>query len=194
MVGVVVVGGGVVVVGGGAAVVGVVGGREGTVTGVVVVGADGGTSVKITSRLGTVVAGAGGAVVLTTAGGLEAGRGTVTAVGTVDEVVVVSEAKGSAGGAGRAAAASPGMTTVDGVIGMLPNVTFGRVASARDEEPDPSRAVAAKMMATNAAPTPRASKAFVLAVALRASHQIRSRSCTCGRPNAAFLPMDDHER
>jgi xanthine/CO dehydrogenase XdhC/CoxF family maturation factor len=176
----------VVVVAAGAVVDGaVLGGSVGTTVETVVVGG----SVKITPGLVTVVAG-GGAAVVTTGGGVVRGGAVAVVVTAGAEVVVVEELSDVVGPPG---ALSPSMTTVDGGTGIRV-CDGGRITLAAGVAGEVSRATAATRMPMTSAPTPTARRAFVRDAGSRASHQMRIRSSAGGRPNAGFLPMDDHER
>jgi len=166
----------------------VVGGR--VVTGDVV--ATGGTvvvvtSVKVTPGLVTVVAGAGGAVVAT--GGDVPGVDVVTVVGTVVGVDVVVEPWVEV--VEDPGALSPSITTVDGGTRVG---SEGRNTFAAGRAGDVSRERAARMMPRETVPTTSATRAFDRNAGSRELHQMRIRSGAGGRPNAAFLPMDDHAR
>jgi hypothetical protein len=174
----------VVVVGGRVEVGGVVVLGKVVTTGRVVVV----TSVKTTSGLVTVVAGAGAAVEATVDAAAR-GRvvGVVVTAGVdvvVDELLEVVDAPGSL---------RPAITTVDGGPGMRV-CSGGRITFAAGMAGDVSRETAATRMPTTSAPTPSARRVFVRDAGSRASHHIRNRSLAGGRPNAAFLPMDDHAR
>ncbi len=200
MVRVVVVTGGAVVGGavvGGAAVVGgvVVGGAfvTGTVvTGAEVVGDGPGTSVKMTPGSGTVVAGGGAVarmvvrVVDVVDGGGRCGEGA-----TVLVVVEVSP-KSSPGGTAAPVVPMPSTTTVEGVGRAL--VAGGRrVGVAWALAPEGSRARRAPTRVAEMIPTTRASMTLSCELLPMACHHSRSRPCACGRPKAAFLPIDEHQ-
>jgi hypothetical protein len=190
---------------GGAAVTG------GAVTGTVVAGTVAGGSLKITSEVGTVVAGPGagagaGAVTGTAEGaavvagvparGAAPGVVTVGANATATVVVVVDEVSGTrpAGGACTPAARRSPTTMVAGALMEGPGVSWGRVASARGLLRVASRDVAATRSPTTAIPTTTTIAAFRRVADVVADHHVRSRSCACGRPNAVFLPMDGGKR
>jgi hypothetical protein len=94
---------------------------------------------------------------------------------------------------GPPSALRPSITTVDGGSGRRVG-DGGRTTLAAGVAGEVSRATAATMIPTTSAPTPSARRAFVRDAGSRASHQMRIRSSAGGRPNAAFLPMDEHER
>jgi hypothetical protein len=147
--------------------------------GTVVVG-----SAKTTSGLVTVVTGAGAVVGATV--GVVARVGVVTVVVAAGGVVVVLLAVVGVPGALR-----PSITTVDanpeigGCIG-------GRITVGTAIVGDVSRDTAATSMTRTSVPTPAARRAFVRDARSSSCHQLRIRSSAGGRPNAAFLPMDDH--
>ena len=172
----------VVVVVGGTLVV--VGGLV-VVTGCVVVVYSGGTVLKTTSRLVTVVAGLGAEVVATVGGGRVGGGAVVAGV-----VVVVFSPKRSAAVTDPEVPPRSPMLTVDGVGSASVVVGWGREAMTRRVPWDGSRAVAAITMATKSAPTPNARRMFWRETLLLASHHFRNRAEAGGRPKAAFLPMD----
>jgi len=186
----VVVTGGTVVVTGGAVTEGGAGVR---VTGVVVVGAVSlvvGTSVKMTSDVGTVVTGARATVVEDPVVARVAGAGTVGATATVVGVVPL----GAGGSAGTSEVNRLPTRVVDVAFSTTPGVTLGRVAFTRGRLRDGSREVAAITSTTATARTPHATRALTRAVLLVPRSHSRSRSCAGGRPNAAVLPMDDRKR
>jgi hypothetical protein len=191
VVGVVVTGG--LVVGGVVPRIVVVGGAVvagGLVTGVVVAGAVGGTSVLTTPGFRTVV---GGDVV----GGVdERVAGAAVTVGATATVLVVVELApdGSAAAAGSTAAKRLPRRVVVVVGTMRGKVSWGRVALAREPLREESREVAAVRRATTTAPTPKARRMLVRAVLVLAYQRSRSHSEACGRPKAAFLPMNEGKR
>ena len=146
------------------------------------------TSVKMTSGLVTVGAGAGAAVEATAGAAVRGGvvGAVVTAGGDVevDELLDVVDAPGSL---------RPAITTVDGGPGMRV-CSGGRVTFAAGVAGALSRETAATTMPKTTTPTPSARRVFVRDAGSRASHHIRNRSSAGERPNAAFLPMDDHAR
>lgn len=155
----------------------------------VVVGGEDGGGLKMTSGLVTVVAGAGAVVVATV--GVVPGAGAVVAVvvegaGAVEEVLL--EEVVDAPGAFR-----PSITTVDGNP-EIGGCMGGRITVAAGVVGEASRDTAATRMTATTAPTPRLRRMLVREDGSRASHQMRIRSRAGGRPNAAFLPMDDHAR
>lgn len=172
---------GVTVVGGGVVTTG------GSVTGGIGTGT--GSSVRITSSVGTVVAGAGAEVV----GGLtepaEGAAGTVEATGAVLEVVEPSP-KRSAGVDGSPAKRLP--SNVDVVV--VTTVTLGRVAMARGPVRAESPEVAALRRTMTTTATPTARRMLDRVVLLLANHHCRIRSCAGGRPKAEFLPMYERRR
>jgi hypothetical protein len=176
---VLVVDGGRVLVGGAVLV-----GNVLTTGGTVVVG----TSLKTTSGFVAVVAGAGAAVEATGGGVVRGGVVAVVVDAGVD--VVVDELLEVVDDPG---ALRPSITTVDGGPGMSV-CSGGRITFAAGVAGDVSRATAATRMPTTSVPTPSATRAFVRDAGSRAAHHIRNRSSAGGRPNAAFLPMDDHAR
>ena len=172
----VVVGAGRVVVTGGTVMGGAVVVTGGVVTGVVG-GTVVGTSVIVTPGLGTVVAGAGGVDERT--GGAE-----VTVVATA-MVLVVVEVEGS-----TAAKRLPS-SVVEVVVTAGARVRLGLFVIPRGLVLAASPDVAAMTRATEMVPTTAASTMLFRVFLLWANHHSRSRSCACGRPKAAFLPMNE---
>lgn len=150
----------------------------------------GGGGLKTTSGLVAVVAGAGAVVVATVGCGTGAGAVVavvVTAAAAVDVVEAMLEVVDEPG------ASRPLMVTVDGKP-ETGGCGGGLVTVADGMRRDPSRETAATRITTTTAPTPRPRSRFARATGSRDCHQPRIRSSAGGRPNAAFLPMDDHER
>lgn len=178
------------VVGGGVVGVAVVGGAVvatgGLETGTVVTGA--GTSVKITSWVGTVVAGA-----VAVDGVAERADGAAVTGGATAVVVEVVELtpKRSAGVDGSAAAKRLPTRVVE--VGLT-TVSVGRVAFTREPLRPASPDVAALTRATAIVPTTSVMRMLLRVVRLLAYHQSRRRSCAGGRPKAAFVPMNEGKR
>ena len=156
----------------------------GAVTGVVV-GTGVGTSVKFTPGLGTVVAGAG---VWEVAGGVDGRTDGADGTVVVATVLVVVEVEGS-----TAAKRLPSKV-VEVVVTAAARVTPGLFGVTRRLVLTASPDVAAMTRATDIVPTTAASTRLLRAVLLVANHHCLSRSCACGRPKAAFLPMNEGKR
>jgi len=167
---------------------------EGVGTGTVVAGA--GTSVKITSWVGTVVAGEAIGACLGDGVAERADGAAVTggATAAVLEVVELIPDR-SVGVEGSAATKRLPTNVVEVVVTTLRTVTLGRRALARRSLRGASRDVAAVTRATTIAPTTRrVTRMLLRVVLLLAYHHSRSGSCAGGRPKAAFLPMNEGKR
>ena len=179
------VGGGVVA--GGAVVVGTV---EGGAGGTVEAGAGAGTSLKVTSLVGTVVPGAGAGAASVTGGDEKAA--TVVDGATVAGVVVVDVVSGAGdGGCPSPAACRPDTGTVERARGT--EIWFG-AAVARPCGRDASRETPAHTSQAEIVPTTRNRSAFIRKVLSVPCHQSRRRSDAPGRPNGALFPIACPER
>ena len=170
----------------GTAVVGeVVVATDGIETGTVVAGA--GTSVKITSWVGTVVAGEAVGTALVDGATERADRAVVTGAATAAVLQVVGLIPDrSVGVDGSAAAKRLPTNVVELVVTMLRAVTLGRRALARRPVRPASPDIAAFSRATTIAPTTRATRMLLRVILLLAYHHSRRGSCAGGRPKARF--------